>query len=426
MRALGWMGFCAAALVACDPADEPSGADGGSGGAMAGAGGNGTGAGAAGSGGVASRACSSYQASAPVARGDAVLGRLAWTGHDYAALWAVNERPMDVEAHWFEIHWAELDATGSVIAERTPYRTSGFDASGLPLDYGTATAMGIAPYDQGFGVLWYEEKQKRLVLALLDPSGGVNPTGPVVVADNLAADPAAIAWNGSAFAVVWAVPSARELRVATFDRTGALIGSGELANVDAYLVSLHLFGQREEFLLMFEPALPTLAEVWAARFDQGGQPVGGAALLSDPSVYASGLVVDRVGDQYAVIWLDRPKTGSTAASALRRLDGTGSLVGGPFTMDATGPWIGLAHNGDEPGAISGENDALAFQALGRDATLHGAPVEIAPRAPPLTGGGIPMPVLHAIHWNGDGFGVLWTGSAPAGWGTYYTLVRCIP
>jgi len=354
-----------------------------------------------------------------------------WTGRNFVALSAVAESSGRPDSRWFQIRWTRFDRTGNVLAERTAYRASGFDASGWPLDFGFAAALGLAPSDDGFGALWYEDKGKRVMFARLDADGAPVGTEPRVVgpAGNVS-DPAAVAWNGSMFGVTWMVPSPRTLRFATLDCAGALVGSGELLNVSPLFASLLLFGQRDDFLVLYETLLPALNEVRWARFDQAGQPVGGseAILLSDPTVYAGDLLVDRSPDRYTVAWFERPRMGSDARmQVLRQIDGAGSVVAGPFVVDAAASALeGLAHNDQELGAIVADNAALAFQALGYDGTPHGARIEIAPRAAPMTGGGTPTPYVHAIAWQGDGFGVLFTGSAPAGWGTYYTFLRCAP
>jgi len=398
-----------------------AGADGGGGGT----------AGTAGAGGVpTSAACSSYEASAPVAR-TAPGGRPVGDGGDFVALSAVAESSGRTDSRWFQIRWTRFDRTGNVLVERTVYRAWGFDASGWPLDFGFAVALGLAPSDDGFGVLWYEDKDKRVMFARLDADGAPVGTAPLVVgAAKASNDSAALAWNGSTFGVTWVISSSRTLRFATLDRAGALVGSGEMLNVNPLITSLNLFGQRDDFLVLFEPYLPNLDEVRWTHFDQTGQPAGGseAILLSDPTVYAGNLRVDRLPDRYTVTWAERPMMGNGArVQVLRQIDGAGTIVAGPFAVDLTaGALEGLAHNDHELGAIVGDSDALAFQALRYDGTLHGARIEIAPRAAPTTGGGIPVPTALAFTWQDDGFGVLFAGSGPAGWGTYYTFLRCVP
>ena len=413
-----------------------AGATAGVGGGIAGDSAGGAG-GAGGSGGFAGglpgASCASYEASPPVARLADVAGKLVWTGRDYVALWAVSEKPVGARdgTAWYHIHWARLDRASNVVAERTSYSAMGFDWDGWPVDFGTASVMAIVPSDEGFGALWYEEKDERFVFMRLD-GDGASAAGPVVLGPGSVGDPAALAWNGTSFGAVWRVPSSQVLRLTTIDRAGGLAGSGELAKVTALLGPLYLFGQSDgSFLMLLELVLPTLNEVRWARFDPAGNPVSGsqAALLSDPNVYAARLLVDRLADpdRYAVHWSETPRVGGGERTPiLRYLDATGTVVAGPFAIDtAVGPLVGLAHGGDALGAIVGENDALGFQSLGSDGTTQGARIEIAPRAP-MMGGGTPVPGVNAISWNGDGFGVFWIGMAPAGWGAYYTEVRCMP
>lgn len=218
---------------------------------------------------------------------------LAWTGAEYAMVWAD-----DSAAGFYNAFFARVDAGGLPLGS----------VEKLTADLGNAWAPTLVFDGTGYTVVYEESdgQAQQLFVQRLDAMGTPQGSPRQLTTGTVDVSEPSLAWNGSQYALVW-YTEAEEVRFLALDGDGVPVGSEVLLATGAYHPEAAWSGTA--FAVTWIDGRDGTPRAYASIVDETGSLQGEPVVVSAAGVEASNPDVVWAQDRWAFAWSTQGTTG---------------------------------------------------------------------------------------------------------------------